>query len=121
MMDVITRNLLRLIACDSSTERERIEPMSEWKWQRLYKVAKESGIGPWIADGMRCYADDFFLQPSPALREQLLGMGGEKNPESLRRFHLQVERSLGLRHRLSRESVQTYVSDFIRMVKNIEE
>ena len=36
-MNVIYRNMERLIACSSASDRERIEPMSAWKWRKLYQ------------------------------------------------------------------------------------
>ncbi len=119
-MNVIYRNIERLVYSDSS-EREAIEPMSEWKWQRLYLIAQKYGIGPWIADGIKAYEDDFFLQPSPTLRQQLLDMAGERQQEKLERYELAVERSKGFVHKLSPQSLRTYGSDLITAVKNIEE
>ena len=119
-MDIIIRNLLRLVNSDSE-EREPIEPMTEWKWQRLYQLSREYGIEAWVADGMRAYADDFFLNPSPILRQQLLNATTEKNPERLKRFELFVHRSSGPLKRFSPESLRAYAHDFIETVKNIEE
>lgn len=44
--------------------------MSEWKWKKLYKISLIHGVTPWIADGIMNSSDDFFLQLSPALRQQ---------------------------------------------------
>jgi hypothetical protein len=44
--------------------------MSEWKWNRLYKVSQIHGVTPWIADGIEKCSDDFFLQITPVLRHQ---------------------------------------------------
>ena len=99
-MDIIQRNIERLIYLDDPADREAIEPMSEWKWQQLYKTVKAYGLGPWIVDGMLAYADDFMLQPSPALRDKLLALGGTKNPERLERYELAMERAKGTFHKL---------------------
>ncbi len=119
-MDIIRRNIDRLIYCDTS-EREAIEPMTEWKWQQLYTTVCKYGIGPWIADGMKVYEDDFFLQPSPALRQQLLDLAGEKDEECLRKYELQINRSKSPLHQLSPQSLRAYANDLIKNVKNIEE
>ena len=125
MENVIFRNILRLVGDNENinpdNSQTRIEPMSEWKWRKLYRTAQEYGIGPWIADGMQRMEGDFFLQPSSELRQQLLDMKGDKDPERLKRFLLQIDRSQGLMHKLKKESLQTYISDFISAVKNIEE
>lgn len=120
-MDIIQRNIERLIYLDDPADREAIEPMSEWKWQQLYKTVKEYGLGPWIVAGMLAYADDFMLQPSPALRDKLLALGGEKNPERLERYELAMERAKGTLHKLKPQSVKAYASDLLHTIRNIEE
>ena len=121
MMDVILRNLMRLTGNTEQEEPERIEPMSEWKWRKLYSLTVEYGIGPWVAEGMLNYADDFFLQPSPALRQQLLDLQGEKNEKCMERFLLSVDRSISPLHHFTRKSLRAYMADFIHTLKNIEE
>ena len=125
MENVIIRNILRLVGnsenSDSDNGQTRIEPMSEWKWRKLYDTVQNYEIGPWIAEGMQRMEGDFFLQPSSELRQQLLDMKGDKDPKHLKRFLLQIDRAQGLMHRLKKESLQTYVSDFISAVRNIEE
>ena len=69
-MDVIQRNFLRLLRCGAFGYREQLEPMSEWKWQRLYQLSQIHGVTPWIADGIHLLSGDFFLQLSPTLRQQ---------------------------------------------------
>jgi hypothetical protein len=69
-VNIIQRNFLRLLRCGVFGERETVEPMSEWKWQQLFKLSQIHGVTPWIADGIRLSEDDFFLQLSPTLRQQ---------------------------------------------------
>ncbi len=121
MKTVIIRNIERLIAHRHDADRERIEPMSAYKWQKLYDIAVEYGLLPWIAEGIKDYADDFFLQIPDTVRNNILANTDAKDPEKLERFQLNVERSLGLRHKLSRNSLQAYAQDFIQKVTNIEE
>ena len=127
MENVINRNILRLISASNDDNsytdngKTRIEPMSEWKWRKLYETALEYGIGPWIAEGMQRMDGDFFLQPSPTLRQQLLDMKGDKEPERLERFLLQIDRSHGILHHLKRDSLRAYINDLINAVKNVEE
>lgn len=71
-MDIIQRNFFRLLRHGAFGQREPIEPMSEWKWKSLYQVAQIHGVTPWIADGIMRQTDDFFLNLSPALRQQFL-------------------------------------------------
>ena len=121
-MDIVLRNLQRLVFSDAGNqEREAIEPMTEWKWNKLYQLANQYGVGAWVADGMRVYADDFFLQPSPALRQKLLEAPTEKDPECLEKFELLLHRSSGRLNRFSKKSLQAYADEFIKTVSNIEE
>lgn len=69
-MDVIQRNFMRLLRSGAFGEHEELEPMSEWKWKRLYQLSLIHGVTPWIADGIQLLSDDFFLQISPTLRQQ---------------------------------------------------
>lgn len=121
MKDVIERNIERLLLLDTEQEREPVEPMTEWKWKRLYKTVCRYEIGPWIADGIKAYEDDFFLQMSDALRQQFLDLQGTKEPERLERFLLEMDRAKGLSHQLSMNSLKAYANDLIDNIKNIEE
>ena len=94
-MDIIHRNIDRLIYLEEPSEREAIEPMSEWKWKRLYTIVRDYKLGPWIADGLQAYSDDFFLQLSPTLREEFMALDGEKDPSRLERYELEMERAKG--------------------------
>ncbi len=69
-MDIIQRNFLRLLRCGAFNTREPLEPMSSWKWNRLYQVAQIHGVTPWIADGINRCSDDFFLQLKTELRQR---------------------------------------------------
>ena len=120
-MDIIFRNLQRLVFSDEFFGKESIEPMSEWKWNKLYELSIAYGIGPWVADGFRRYCDDFFLQPSAQLRAQLLVLDGERNQDLLNKFKLHLHRSQSIRNRFTRESLQAYFNDFMYSIRNIEE
>ena len=119
-MDVILRNIERLVYSDAS-EREPIEPMTEWKWNKLYQIVRKYGIGPWIAEGIKVYENDFFLQLSPTLRQQLLDLAGEKDAECLAKYESQIRRSQGIIQKFSPQSLHAYASDLVKNIKNIEE
>lgn len=121
MKDVIIRNMERLIACSSDNDRERIEPMTTWKWRKLYKIANHYDILPWISAGVHAYEGDFFMQIPEDVLTPLMNDCGEKREASLQKFQLQIERSEGLLHRLSLKSLRAYAKDFIQTVKNIQE
>ena len=120
-MDIIHRNIERLIYLEDPNEREAIEPMSEWKCTRLYSIVRDYGLGPWIANGLQAYSDDFFLQLSPTLRDQFMALSGEKDPARLERYELEMERAKGTLHKLKPRSLHAYARDLINTVKNIEE
>ena len=81
-MDIIQRNFLRLLRAGAFGEYEQTEPMSEWKWKRLYQTSQIHGVTPWIADGIRLGDGDFFLQQlSPALREKFYADNTERYEE----------------------------------------
>ena len=121
MKNVIIRNMERLIACSSDNNRERIEPITAWKWRKLYKIANQYDILPWIAAGVHAYEGDFFMRIPEDVLTPLMNEYGEKRETSLQKFQLQVERSEGLLHRLSPKSLRAYATDFIQTVKNIQE
>lgn len=119
--DVILRNLERLIYCTPQGEKEPIEPMTEWKWNKLYQIAGKYNIGPWVADGFRCYEGDFFLNVSPTLKQKILTQSTSKDAECLDRFQLDMDRKVSVLRRLSRHSLRVYTKDFINAIKSIEE
>lgn len=121
MKDVIIRNIERLLQLEADGEREQIEPMSEWKWNRLYKIVSRYGIGPWIVDGLKAYQDDFFLQMPSNLHQKFMEMQGDKDPECLERYLLQIDRSMSPWRHLTKRSLQAYTNDIIKNIKNIEE
>ena len=120
-MDIIFRNLQRLVFSDEFYGQEAIEPMSEWKWNKLYELSNTYGLGPWVADGFRRYSDDFFLQPSDSLHSRFLSLDGPRNQELLDKFKLHLLRSQSILNRFTRESLEAYFKDFMTSIKNIEE
>ena len=120
-MNIILRNLQRLVFSDQYFGQEFIEPMSEWKWKKLYELSIVYGIGPWVVDGIRRYSDDFFLQPSDSLRNQFFSLEGPRSQELLDKFKLRLLRSQSVRNHFTRESLQAYFNDFMTSVRNIEE
>ena len=61
-MDIIQRNFLRLLKCGAFGQREQIEPMSAWKWRRLYQLSQMHDVTPWVYDGIVACKEDFFLK-----------------------------------------------------------
>ena len=69
-MDIIQRNFITLLRCGAFNAQEPLEPMSHWKWNRLYQISQIHGVTPWIADGIEARRDDFFLQITPELKRR---------------------------------------------------
>jgi len=121
MKNVILRNLERLIYSDYQGDKEPIEPMSRWKWNRLYQLTCEYQVGAWVADGIRCYQDDFFLNIPTDLLQKFLSLPPDKDPERIDKIQLYIDRSTSTLRRFSSRSVRAYLTDVITTVKNIEE
>ena len=68
-MDIITRNLFRLIRAGAFNEKVQIEPMSAWKWRRAYQYALMHGLTAIAHDGVEKCSDQFFLQLPSDLAE----------------------------------------------------
>lgn len=63
-MDVVERNFMRLLRGGTFGCREAIEPMSEWKWNRLYQLSLIHGVAALVADGIRSREGEFLMNIS---------------------------------------------------------
>jgi len=63
-MDVVERNFFRLLRSGTFGDKEQVEPMSEWKWQRVYQLSLMHGVAALVWDGVVKHHDDFFMQLS---------------------------------------------------------
>lgn len=63
-MDVVERNFMRLLRSGTFGDRESIEPMSEWKWKRLYQLSLMHGVTALVGDGIRSREGEFFMNIS---------------------------------------------------------
>ena len=62
MMDIISRNFFRLLRAGVFGEEEQIEPMSAWKWRRVYHFSLMHGVVALLYDGIEKCSSQFFLQ-----------------------------------------------------------
>lgn len=60
-MTVIERNFFRLMRAGLFGSREPIEPLSQWKWRRLYKLSLIHGVNNCIWQGLCECKDDFYV------------------------------------------------------------
>lgn len=63
-MDIVQRNFFRLLRSGTFGGHEKVEPMSAYKWDRLYQTALMHGVAALTADGIKRHRGDFFLQLS---------------------------------------------------------
>ena len=65
-MDIIQRNLFRLLRSGVFQTTEQIEPMSVYKWGRVYQLAVLHDIIPYCYQGLLRCKDQFFLRLTEA-------------------------------------------------------
>lgn len=64
-MTVIERNFFRLLRAGTFTNDEPIEPMSAWKWRRLYQLAVTLNVANHIGRGVETCKREFFVSIMP--------------------------------------------------------
>lgn len=64
-MTVIERNFFRLLRAGAFTNDEPIEPMSSWKWRRLYQLAVTLNVANHIGRGVEACKREFFVSIMP--------------------------------------------------------
>jgi len=60
-MDIVQHNMFRLLRSGAFQTKEDIEPMSAFKWGRLYQLAIMHNIVPFVYDGIIRCKGQFFL------------------------------------------------------------
>lgn len=60
-MDIVQRNLFVLLRSGAFQTTEDLEPMSAFKWTRLYQLAVMHNITPYVYDGIIRSKNQFFL------------------------------------------------------------
>ena len=61
-MNIIQRNFFTLLRSGAFGSKGHIEPMSAWKWNRLYQLSLMHGVTAIVYDGISNHDDDFFMQ-----------------------------------------------------------
>lgn len=80
-MNIIERNFYRLLRAGAFGAEEQIEPLSAWKWKRLFQLSEMHDVAPIINKGIELCRDQFFVQIPPALMEQWSQAAGQKDDE----------------------------------------
>lgn len=66
-MTVLERNFFRLLRNGAFGGTEAMEPLSAWKWRRLYQLSLMHGVAAIVHDGLAARRGDFFAQLPPQL------------------------------------------------------
>lgn len=69
-MDIIQRNLFRLLRCGAFGTTEQIEPMSAYKWAQLLQLARMHHVVSYAWKGTEGCSQQFFLKLNDNLRHQ---------------------------------------------------
>lgn len=69
-MNIIERNFYRLLRVGAFGQEEKIEPLSAWKWNRLYQLSEMHNVAPVVFRGIERCKDQFFVQVPEALIQQ---------------------------------------------------
>lgn len=69
-MNIIERNFYRLLRAGAFGTQESIEPLSAWKWNRLYQMAEMHDVAPTLYQGVKHCSDQFLLQVPQDLLEK---------------------------------------------------
>ena len=69
-MNIIERNFYRLLRVGALHTEEQIEPLSAWKWNRLYQLAEMHDVAAIIYKGIEACRGQFFVQVPEKLLEQ---------------------------------------------------
>ena len=65
-MDIIQRNIFKLIRCGAFNTKEQIEPMSAFKWAKLFQLAIIHDVACDVYEGLQQCKDQFFLHMTEA-------------------------------------------------------
>jgi hypothetical protein len=69
-VNIIDRNFYRLLRAGAFNTEEMIEPLSVWKWKRLYQLSQMHDVAPFIYKGITRFQDQFFVQIPEELMKQ---------------------------------------------------
>ena len=60
-MNIVQRNFFRLIRCGAFNKQEQIEPMSAYKWNKLYQLALMHNVTESVYHGLELSNNQFFV------------------------------------------------------------
>lgn len=109
-MDVTTRNFFSLLRAGAFHTQETIEPLSVWKWNRLYQLSLLYDVAAPVYEGIGLCRDQFFMQLPVELDQtwQHAGKGRTEEEEEERNEFLYPYR---LTHPLLNRRLQGILDD----------
>lgn len=69
-MNIIDRNFYRLLRIGAFGTTETLEPLSVWKWNRLYQLSEMHDVAPIVYRGIEQSQNQFFVQMPEELLER---------------------------------------------------
>ena len=81
-MDIIKRNFFRLLRSGALNEYEALEPMSAFKWGRMFEMVKAQGVTDIAMKGLKNHTFDTNANIPRQLVDDLAEAVGESNPAS---------------------------------------
>ena len=82
-MNIIERNFYRLLRAGAFNVEEQIEPLSVWKWGRLYQLSEMHGVSSIIYKGIEICRRQFFVQvPEKQLQQWAKAVPYDENSEN---------------------------------------
>ena len=88
-MNVIERNFFKLLRSGSFGDNEAVEPLSPWKWKRIYQLSLMHGVAPIVFDGISNHANDFMMQMPKALFDEW-----KQTTENIEASNLQTDKNI---------------------------
>lgn len=70
MINIIQRNFFRLLRSGAFESKEQIEPMSVYKWQKLFQLSLMHDVAGFAYDGLMRCKDQFFVHLTDSQWEQ---------------------------------------------------
>src|SRR5574344_607412 len=91
-MNVIYRNLYRLINTGAFNDKQDIEPMTNWKWKKIFEISKTQSIASIVYDGLEQYIKEGALTLPAEQMEKW-----ENSVNSLEKSNMNIKDKYGTR------------------------
>lgn len=110
-MNIIQRNFFRLIRCGEFNKQEQIEPMSIFKWNKLYQLALMHQVVPSVYAGIQKCLDQFTLHLSEKQIKEWEKVNAEASHTHLQEEENELLRADHLTNPLLNKKLQNILDD----------